>query len=155
MGPGARNKFGAPMFEPNLRSFESKCTVLKKVLGTLLIFFGVPSDSAPRALCTLCPFVTPHLDMCLVIFHQRCVWKAFSYLSTRHTLNVSNNTLWLWTGVLLSFQGCGHRHTAFENDSFLFGTGPGMFYPFRENQFFWKRRKWTNQSSVATVWLIA
>jgi len=44
----------------NLRSFGSKCTVLKKVLVTLLGLLGERrSDSAPG---TLCPFVTP-LDM--------------------------------------------------------------------------------------------
>jgi len=32
MAPGARSKFGAPMFETTVRSFGSKCTVLKKVI---------------------------------------------------------------------------------------------------------------------------
>ena len=40
MAPGARSKFGAPC--SNLRSFGSKCTLLKKVLVTLLGLFGVP-----------------------------------------------------------------------------------------------------------------
>jgi len=34
MAPGARNQFGAPMFD--LRSFGSKCALLKKVLVALL-----------------------------------------------------------------------------------------------------------------------
>jgi len=51
MAPGARSKFGAPMFEPEV--FGSKCTVLRKVLVTLLGLFGAPhSDSAPGELCS-------------------------------------------------------------------------------------------------------
>ena len=43
-----------------LRSFGSKCTVLKKVLMTLLGLFGAPrSDSAPGELFPLAPLVTP------------------------------------------------------------------------------------------------
>jgi len=38
MAPGARSKFGAPMFE--LKVFGRKYTVLKKVLASLLGFFG-------------------------------------------------------------------------------------------------------------------
>jgi len=45
-GARARSKFGVP--SSNLRSFGSKCTVLKKVLVTLLGLSGVPrSYSAP------------------------------------------------------------------------------------------------------------
>jgi len=62
MAPGARSKLGAPC--SNLRSFGSKCAVLKKVLVTLLGFFGAPgsdlaphSDSAPGKLYS--PLVTP------------------------------------------------------------------------------------------------
>ena len=40
MTPGARSKFGAPC--SRLRSFGSKCTVLKKELVTLLELFGAP-----------------------------------------------------------------------------------------------------------------
>jgi len=46
----------------SLSFFGSKCTVLKKVLATLLglLTFGRPrSDSAPGALCPLSPLVTP------------------------------------------------------------------------------------------------
>jgi len=52
-GAGAKNKFGAPVVEPappwsNLSSFESKFTVLKKVLVTLMGLFGASrSNSAP------------------------------------------------------------------------------------------------------------
>ena len=42
MVPGARNKLGGP---------ASKCTVLKKVLATLLGLFGAPNISLPRPLC--------------------------------------------------------------------------------------------------------
>jgi len=69
--PG-RNKFGGakgPSFESKSRSFESKCTVLKKVFVTLLGFYGAPSchpmspaaiwlphkDSAAWELCARCP----------------------------------------------------------------------------------------------------
>ena len=44
----------------NLRFFGSKCTVLKKVLATLLGGFGA-SDSEPGELCPHCPLVTPQL----------------------------------------------------------------------------------------------
>ena len=55
-GPGPRSKFGAPCL--NLRSFGTKLIALKKVLVTLLGFFGIShSDSAPRKLCA--PHVTP------------------------------------------------------------------------------------------------
>jgi len=58
MVPGARNKFGAPMFEPKV--FWGKCAIVKKVLATLLGLVGSPSDLEPKALCTIClPFVTP------------------------------------------------------------------------------------------------
>jgi len=53
MAPGAKNKFGARLVElaplcSNLNYFEGKFTVLKKVLVTLLGFFGASiSNSAP------------------------------------------------------------------------------------------------------------
>jgi len=50
MAPGARNKFGTPVFE--LRSFGSKCTVLIKALSTLLELFVVPKCFSVRALCS-------------------------------------------------------------------------------------------------------
>ena len=49
MASGARSKFGAPPCS-NLKSFGRKCTVLKKVLVTLLevgIFGTTRNDSAP------------------------------------------------------------------------------------------------------------
>jgi len=72
MAPGAKkNKFGAPW--SNLSSFESKFTVLKKVIATLLgLFGGSRSNSAPPQwfsvpivkwrpgnCATLAPVVTP------------------------------------------------------------------------------------------------
>jgi len=49
-GTWGRNKFDAPMFEPEV--FRSKCTVLKKVVVTLLRLFGTPhSHSAIGELC--------------------------------------------------------------------------------------------------------
>jgi len=45
------------MFEPE--SFGSKCTVMKKVLATLLGFFDAPTDSEPGALWPFPPLVTP------------------------------------------------------------------------------------------------
>jgi len=49
----------------NLRSFGSKCIVLKKQIVALLGHFGAPalipgahSDLAPGELCPLCPHVT-------------------------------------------------------------------------------------------------
>jgi len=69
MAPGTGNKFGAP--RSKLRSFESKFTVMKKVLVTLLGRFGAPaviwlplSDSAPGNCDTLAlPIVTPLLGV--------------------------------------------------------------------------------------------
>jgi len=43
----------------NRRSFGRTCTVLKKVLATLLGLFGAPTDSAPGTLCPLYLLVTP------------------------------------------------------------------------------------------------
>jgi len=42
MAPGSRNRFGAPLCS-NLMSFGRKCTVLKKVLVTLLILCNAPA----------------------------------------------------------------------------------------------------------------
>ena len=56
MTPGARSKFGAPMFEPAVGSFWSKCTVSKEstcgIVGTLL---RPLSHSMPGELFPLCP----------------------------------------------------------------------------------------------------
>ena len=57
MASGARSKFGAPMFEPE--DFGNKCTVLKKVHGTLLgyihgpcrRFCGDQNDEDTRTFC--------------------------------------------------------------------------------------------------------
>jgi len=64
--PGQEAKFGAPC--SNLRSFGSKCTVLKKVLVTFLKLFDAPAvmrrphdDSAPGELFPLAP---PSLHPC-------------------------------------------------------------------------------------------
>ena len=52
----------SPRFS-KLRSFGSICTVLKKVLVTLLGLFGYPrSDSAPRELCP--PFSPRYTPAC-------------------------------------------------------------------------------------------
>ena len=52
---GARaGKISAPPVS-KLRSFRSKCTVLKKVLATLLGLFDAPSDSAPWGFNPLLP----------------------------------------------------------------------------------------------------
>ena len=62
MAPGTRSKFGAPMFRT--WGLGSKCIALRKVLVTLLGLFGVPrSDSAPRELLPLSPFVTPQPEV--------------------------------------------------------------------------------------------
>jgi len=66
MAPGARSKFIAPC--SNLRSFGSKCTVLKKVLVTFLALLGAPQSFWPTAVirrpgncALLAPLVTPVL----------------------------------------------------------------------------------------------
>ena len=54
--PGQEGSLAPPC--SNLRSFGSKCAALKKVLATLLGFFGAPrSDSAPMKL--FAPLVMP------------------------------------------------------------------------------------------------
>ena len=56
--PGQKPNLAPPC--SNLRSFASKCTVLKKVLVTLLgLFDSHRSYSAPEELCPLSPLVTP------------------------------------------------------------------------------------------------
>jgi len=57
MGPGAKNKIGAPIFES--RVFGSKCTVLKKKLAILLGLFGAPSFWRQVHFASLVPLVTP------------------------------------------------------------------------------------------------
>jgi len=58
VGIGARDKFGAPC--SNLKSFGSKCTVLKEVLVTLLELFGFPIVSWRPINCyLLAPLVRP------------------------------------------------------------------------------------------------
>ena len=53
MAPGARSKFGAPMFEPEVFRQQMYCI---EVLLTLLGLFVVPrSHSAPGELCPLHP----------------------------------------------------------------------------------------------------
>jgi len=42
MAPGARSKFGAPLFEPE--AFRKKMYCIKKVLASLLGVFGAPID---------------------------------------------------------------------------------------------------------------
>jgi len=56
MAPGARNKFAAPMFEPEV--FRKQMYCFEKVLMTLLGLFGPRSDSAPGESCPLAPLVT-------------------------------------------------------------------------------------------------
>jgi len=62
MTPGARSKFGAPMFEPEV--FRKQMHVLKKVLVTLLGLFGAPMViQRPGNCAPFVPFVTPlHQD---------------------------------------------------------------------------------------------
>jgi len=62
MAPGAGGKFGAPPPCSKLRSFGSKCTVLKTVLVTLLGLFGAPRSHL--ALGELYP-LPPSLRLCL------------------------------------------------------------------------------------------
>jgi len=64
----------------NLRSFGSKCIVLKKVLVTLLGPFGAPrSDSAPGELCPLDPpRYTPEINS---ISLQRTICEVFGLVN--------------------------------------------------------------------------
>ena len=58
MAPKARNKFGAPMFEPE--AFRKQMYCVEEVLVTLLgLFDALHSDSAPGELCPHFPLVKP------------------------------------------------------------------------------------------------
>jgi len=82
MAPGARNMFCAPC--SNLRFFGSKCTVLEKVLMTLLWLFGPRSDSAQEEYCALLP---PSLRLwCYVIKMGQFSENKQIFKSERHEL---------------------------------------------------------------------
>jgi len=73
--PGQERSSTLPFFK--LRSFRSKCSVLKKVLTTLLKLFDTPSDLAPRGFA---PLVTPldQLPLSIVdcwtkIYHSKAI----------------------------------------------------------------------------------
>jgi len=66
MTPGARSKFGSPMFEPEVFRKQMYCI---EEFVTLLGLFGAPAvirrphiDSAHGELCPSCPVVTPWLQ---------------------------------------------------------------------------------------------
>jgi len=54
MAPGARSKFGAPIFEPEVFRKQMYCTE-QSILMTLLAFRCPRSHSAPMELFPLCP----------------------------------------------------------------------------------------------------
>jgi len=60
MALGAKNKFGAPMFEAEV--FRKQIYCIEEGTCTLLGLFGAShSDSVPGELCSLVPLVTtPH-----------------------------------------------------------------------------------------------
>jgi len=53
MAPGARNKFGAPMFEPEV--LGSKCAVEESTCDIVVTFGASRSDSASGELRPLAP----------------------------------------------------------------------------------------------------
>jgi len=61
MAPGAINKFNDPMFD--LRSFGSKCTVLKIALVTLLGPLGAPRSHSASPI-VICPYIVIPLAGC-------------------------------------------------------------------------------------------
>jgi len=54
MAPGAKNKFGVPTFEL-LRSFGSKCTVLKICANDIVVTFWPPAVIRRPGNCAPCP----------------------------------------------------------------------------------------------------
>jgi len=64
MAPGARNKFGAPMFKPEV--FRKQMYCIEEVPVTLLGLFGAPcTDLVPRKLCSpVTPLHTVHAEGC-------------------------------------------------------------------------------------------
>jgi len=54
MPPGARNKFGASMFEPEVCRKQMHC-IEESTCDTVATFWHPRSDSAPGELCPPCP----------------------------------------------------------------------------------------------------
>jgi len=96
--PGQEKSLASPC--SNLRSFGSKCAVLKKVLVTLLALCGAPrshsvphSDSAPGNCVPLSPLVTPITASYFDVENTRqsiksvVVWSASSsFVSWLHSI---------------------------------------------------------------------
>jgi len=57
MAPGARSKFGALMFEPEV--FRKQCAVLKKVLVILLGLFSPPTVIRRPGIVPVCFIAAP------------------------------------------------------------------------------------------------
>ena len=91
---GAWGKKYAPPCS-NLKSFGSKCTVLKKVVMTLLWLFAPRSDSASGELCPLATLVTS-LVLCNInrkIFENKQIFKSERHELVFHEhLQFSNTT---------------------------------------------------------------
>jgi len=88
MAPGARSKYGAPMFEPEVFQKQIHCIEESSLLVTLLGLFSAPSsDSAPGELCPPC---SPSLRPCIDNDHQRdrvCrVWQL-AYAVRENNMN--------------------------------------------------------------------
>jgi len=81
--PGQETSLAPPCL--NIRSFGSKCTVLKKTLATLLGLSEHSSDTGPGGLCPPCPLITRlvwHLETkCAAVkFAEPWMSKHFSEL---------------------------------------------------------------------------
>ena len=110
MGPRGK-KCGAPMFEPEV--FGKQCTVLKKVLVTLLGLFGTAAVIQRLGNCALLPpLVTPlllplysyslHANVCMHYCFFRC-YSAIVFLSS-HRFECSKRKLTAMT--FNDFIGC-------------------------------------------------
>jgi len=80
MAPGARRKFGAPMFEPEVFYPEANLLYWRKCLWYCLDFSASPavirrpnSNSAPEELRSFSPLVTPLLLLQLFFSIKTCV----------------------------------------------------------------------------------
>jgi len=111
----ARKKFGAAPPWWTLRSFGSKCTVLRKVLVTLLGLFG--------AHIILSPVVTPLLCIDAFLYcvkrsvHENRLIKPFT--RARWSQSHTNNECFKLVEALLQIYSCFFSHTIGYNYTWL------------------------------------
>ena len=102
MAPGAKSKFGAPMFD--LELFWKQMYCIEKVLQTLLKVFGAPrSDSAPGELCPPVPPRYAPVHTTYLMIPIRFPLYSFDWHYRRNTpsLETVSAVHWCWDNVSL------------------------------------------------------